>query len=82
MCLAACSCFIPRLVWDACTQRWRLDAAALGSGVDRRFAPGSRARAVTIRDLRAAAEALEDLPETTPEAMERLQRLCVARGVS
>ena len=39
-------------------------------------------RAVTIRDLRVAAEALEDLPDATPDAMERLQRLCVARGVS
>ena len=39
-------------------------------------------RAVTIRDLRAAAEALQELPDTTPEAMERLQRLCVACGVS
>jgi hypothetical protein len=39
-------------------------------------------RAVTIGDLRAAAEALYDLPDATPEAMERLQRLCVARGVS
>ncbi len=39
-------------------------------------------RAVTIRDLRAAALALEELPESTPEAMERLQRICVSRGVS
>ena len=39
-------------------------------------------RAVTIRDLRLAAAALEQLPAHTGEAMERLQRLCVARGVS
>jgi hypothetical protein len=39
-------------------------------------------RAVTIGDLRSAAEALYELPDATPEAMERLQRLCVARGVS
>jgi hypothetical protein len=39
------------------------------------------ARAVTIRDLRAAAAALEELPTRTAEAMEQLQRLCVARGV-
>jgi hypothetical protein len=38
-------------------------------------------RAVTIGDLRAAAQALEELPDTTAEAMERLQRLCVARGI-
>jgi hypothetical protein len=40
------------------------------------------ARAVTIRDLRAAAAALEALPTKTAEAMEQLQRLCVARGIS
>jgi hypothetical protein len=40
------------------------------------------ARAVTIRDLRAAAAALEALPTKTGEAMEQLQRLCVARGIS
>jgi hypothetical protein len=39
-------------------------------------------RAVTIRDLRSAARALAELPEMTAEAMERLQQLCVARGVS
>jgi hypothetical protein len=39
-------------------------------------------RAVTIGDLRAAADALQELPDATPEAMERLQRICVARGVS
>jgi hypothetical protein len=40
------------------------------------------ARAVTIRDLRAAAAALEALPTKTADAMEQLQRLCVARGIS
>jgi hypothetical protein len=40
------------------------------------------ARAVTIRDLRAAAAALEALPTRTADAMEALQRLCVACGVS
>ena len=40
------------------------------------------AKAVTISDLRSAAEALADLPSSTAEAMERLQRLCVARGVT
>jgi len=39
-------------------------------------------RAVTIDDLRAAAAAMEALPTRTAEAMEQLQRLCVARGVS
>lgn len=39
-------------------------------------------RAVTIRDLRTAARALDELPDSTGEAMERLQQLCVARGVS
>src|ERR1700743_804232 len=32
-------------------------------------------RAVTIGDLRQAAEALQELPDATPDAMERLQRL-------
>jgi hypothetical protein len=40
------------------------------------------ARAVTIRDLRVAAAALEALPTKTAEAMEQLQRLCLARGIS
>ncbi len=40
------------------------------------------ARAVTIADLRSAAAALEALPTRTAEAMEQLQRLCVARGIS
>ena len=39
------------------------------------------ATAVTIADLRAAAEALTALPLHAPEAMERLQRLCLAHGV-
>jgi hypothetical protein len=39
-------------------------------------------RAVTIGDLRAAAAALHELPGRSAEAMERLQALCVARGVS
>jgi hypothetical protein len=39
------------------------------------------ARNVTIDDLRVAADALDALPERETEAMERLQRLCVARGV-
>jgi hypothetical protein len=39
-------------------------------------------RAVTIRDLRSAAAALEELPARTSEAMERLHHVCVARGVS
>jgi hypothetical protein len=40
------------------------------------------ARAVTIRDLRTAAAALEALPTNTAEAMEQLQRVCVARGIA
>lgn len=40
------------------------------------------ARGATIADLRLAAEALDVLPERAAEAMERLQRLCVARGVA
>jgi hypothetical protein len=39
-------------------------------------------RAVTIGDLRAASAAMEALPTRTADAMEQLQRLCVARGVS
>ncbi len=38
-------------------------------------------RGVTITDLRAAAEALALLPERAGEAMERLQTLCLERGV-
>jgi hypothetical protein len=40
------------------------------------------ARNATIGDLRLAAEALDALPDRAAEAMERLQRLCVARGVA
>ena len=40
------------------------------------------ARRVTIHDLRAAADALDALPARPTEAMEKLQRLCVARGVA
>jgi hypothetical protein len=40
------------------------------------------ARGVTIRDLRAAAAALDCLPARSAEAMEQLQRLCVARGLA
>ena len=39
------------------------------------------ARGATIDDLRTAAEALDGLRAQPGEAMERLQRLCVARGV-
>jgi hypothetical protein len=39
------------------------------------------ARNVTIRDLRAAAEALDALPKVPSEAMERLQQLCLRHGV-
>jgi hypothetical protein len=39
------------------------------------------ARNPTIDDLRLAADALDALPERASEAMERLQQLCVARGV-
>src|ERR1700754_824234 len=39
------------------------------------------ARAATIAALRAAAAAREALPSGTGEAMEQLQRLCVARGI-
>ncbi len=39
------------------------------------------ATGVTIDDLRQAADALDALPDRAAEAMERLQRLCLARGV-
>ncbi len=39
------------------------------------------AREVTIDDLRLAADALDTLPERASEAMERLQQLCIARGI-
>jgi hypothetical protein len=37
---------------------------------------------VTIADLRLAADALDTLTRRPGEAMERLQQLCVARGVA
>ncbi|HEY2320259.1 MAG TPA: hypothetical protein VGH67_18270 [Solirubrobacteraceae bacterium] len=40
------------------------------------------AREVTVNAIRGAAEALDDLPDQPAEAMGRLQRLCVAHGVS
>jgi hypothetical protein len=40
------------------------------------------ARSASIEDLRFAAEALDALPERATEAMERLQRLCLERGVA
>jgi hypothetical protein len=40
------------------------------------------ARAVTIDDLRMAADALDALPERATEAMERLQRLCLSHGIT
>lgn len=39
------------------------------------------ATGATIDDLRRAAEALDVMPVRPAEAMERLQRLCAARGV-
>jgi hypothetical protein len=39
------------------------------------------AKNVTMRDLRAAADALDALPRSAGEAMERLQRLCVEKGI-
>lgn len=38
-------------------------------------------RRVTIDDLRDAANALDALPDRPADSMERLQRLCVERGV-
>jgi hypothetical protein len=40
------------------------------------------AHGATIDDLRLAADALDELPDHASEAMEELQRLCVARGVA
>jgi hypothetical protein len=40
------------------------------------------ARNVSIEDLRRAADALDALPRRPTDAMERLQGLCVARGVA
>jgi hypothetical protein len=39
------------------------------------------ARGATIDDVRAAADALDALPDRPGAAMERLQTLCLARGV-
>ncbi len=39
------------------------------------------ARGVTMADLRGAADALDALPIQPTESMERLQRLCLERGV-
>jgi hypothetical protein len=39
------------------------------------------ASSVTIAELRAAADALDALPSRPSDAMERLQRLCVAHGI-
>src|ERR1700694_4854643 len=39
-------------------------------------------RDVKIDDLRLAADALATLPEQPADAMERLQRLCMAHGVA
>jgi hypothetical protein len=39
------------------------------------------ARGVTIDAIRAAADALDVLPERAGEAMENLQALCVAYGI-
>jgi hypothetical protein len=39
------------------------------------------AHGATIEDLRLAAEALDVLPVRAYEAMERLQQLCLARGL-
>ena len=38
-------------------------------------------RDITIAELRLAADALDVLPDQPSEAMERLQALCLARGV-
>jgi hypothetical protein len=39
------------------------------------------ARTATIADLRAAADALDALPERAYEALERLQQLCLDHGL-
>jgi hypothetical protein len=39
------------------------------------------AKGATIDDVRVAAEALDELPRRAADAMERLQQLCVARGI-
>ena len=38
-------------------------------------------RDVSINELRAAADALDRLPDRTQDGIERLQQLCVAKGV-
>jgi hypothetical protein len=38
-------------------------------------------RDVSIADLRAAADALDRLPDRAHDGLERLQQLCVAKGV-
>ena len=40
------------------------------------------AHGATIDDLRLAANALDVLPDAASDAMERLQRLCMERGVA
>src|SRR6476469_5017928 len=40
------------------------------------------ARGVTIDTLRAAADALNQLPRDAPAAMERLQRICFEHGLA
>jgi hypothetical protein len=40
------------------------------------------ARGATIDDIRAAADALDALPHQPTAAMERLQALCLARGIA
>jgi hypothetical protein len=40
------------------------------------------ARGVTIDTLRAAADALSQLPHDAPAAMERLQRICFEHGLA
>lgn len=40
------------------------------------------AKGVTIDDVRIAADALDALPERTTEAMETLQRLCLAHHLA
>ncbi len=39
------------------------------------------AQNATIDDIRAAADALDALPDGPSEAMDRLQTLCLARGI-
>jgi hypothetical protein len=38
-------------------------------------------RDVSVNDLRAAADALDHLPDRAYDGLERLQQLCVAKGV-